>query len=89
MKQVARGIELRLVLALIFNLRDMKNKNTFKKLAIDQKGRLIDSSKTTVKRDQPDPLPEFSLKLLLFSYFISLSVLMLFFAFAYLIIKVL
>ncbi len=68
----------------------MKKKNTFKKLAIDSRGRLIDSAKdVTVKRDHPDPLPEFSLKLLLFSYFISLSVLILFFAFAYLIIKTL
>lgn len=67
----------------------MKKKNTFKKLVIDSNGRLIDSAKTTVKRDQPDPLPEFSLKLLLFSYFISLSVLILFFVFAYLIIKTL
>ena len=66
----------------------MKKKNTFKKLAIDSRGRLIDSAKdATDKRDQPEPLPEFSLRLLLFSYFISLSILMLFFAFAYLIIK--
>ena len=65
----------------------MKKKNTFKKLVIDSNGRLIDSAKATDKRDQPDPLPEFSLRLLLFSYFISLSILILFFAFAYLILK--
>ena len=60
----------------------MKKKNTFKKLVIDSRGRLVDSAKR-------DPIPEFSLRLLLFSYFISLSILILFFTFAYLILKTL